>query len=84
MLYGGLQVATPAAKAAHALAPTRIRSRSETSIRRQRREDFIARQLAGLRALGLSEAALAREDALLRGGLAGTDILARLLERQPG
>jgi len=76
-LYGGLQVATPAAKAAHALAPTRSR-------RRQRREDFIARQLAGLRALGLSEAALAREDALLRGGLAGTDILARLLERQPG
>ncbi len=60
------------------------RSRSETAIRRQRREDFIARQLAGLRALGLSEAALAREDALLRGGLAGTDILARLLERQPG
>ncbi len=59
-------------------------SRSETAIRRQRREDFIACQLAGLRALGLSEAALAREDALLRGGLAGTDILARLLERQPG
>lgn len=59
------------------------RNRSESDLRRQRREDFIARQLAGLRALGVCDAALAREEALLRGGLAGSDILARLLERQP-
>ncbi len=32
------------------------------------REDFIRRQLAGLKDLGLSDEALRREDALLRGG----------------
>jgi hypothetical protein len=32
------------------------------------RENFIRRQLAGLQALGLSEEALKREEALLRGG----------------
>jgi hypothetical protein len=34
------------------------------------RENFIRRQLAGLRALGLSDETLRREEALLRGGFA--------------
>lgn len=38
--------------------------------RAQWRENFIQKQLAGLKALGLSDAALAREEALLRGGFA--------------
>jgi hypothetical protein len=37
------------------------------SPRAQWREDFIRRQLEGLAALGLSPAALKREEALLRG-----------------
>jgi hypothetical protein len=44
------------------------------------RENFIARQLNGLRDLGLGDALLAREEALLRGGLAAGKILARLLD----
>lgn len=40
------------------------------TIRARWREDFIRRQLAALKELGLSESALAREEALLRGGFA--------------
>jgi hypothetical protein len=36
------------------------------------REGFIQRQIAALAALGLSQAALAREEALLRGGFAAS------------
>ena len=46
----------------------------------QRREAFIARQLAALRDLGLPEAALARAEALLRGGLAAGRVFAALLD----
>ena len=44
-------------------------SHSTRSEAQMRREHFIQRQLAGLRALGLSEDALKREEKLLRGGL---------------
>jgi hypothetical protein len=40
------------------------------------RENFIRRQLAGLQALGLSEEALRREEALLRGGFSAGPTLA--------
>ena len=43
-------------------------------------ERFIAAQLAGLKALGLNDAALAREAAMLRSGLAQREMLSRLLE----
>jgi hypothetical protein len=44
-------------------------SRSARSENQVRREHFIQKQIAGLRALGLSEDALKREEKLLRGGL---------------
>jgi hypothetical protein len=49
--------------------------------RDQRREVFIARQCAALKELGLPEAMLAREEALLRGGLAAGRVFAALLDR---
>lgn len=45
------------------------------------RENFIRRQLAALRDLGLSPEALAREEALLRGGLAVRVAFAALPDR---
>lgn len=51
--------------------------------RDQRREAFIARQIAALRELGFSDAALAREEALLRGGLVGAQVFAALLGGNP-
>ncbi len=44
-----------------------------------RREAFITSQLAALRDLGLPPAMLAREEALLRGGLAAGGAFAALL-----
>ncbi len=41
---------------------------------------FIARHLAALRDLGLCEAALVREEALLRGGFAARQAFAGLLD----
>lgn len=41
---------------------------------------FIARQLASLRELGLSEEALAREDALLRSGFFLVQLFKRLAD----
>jgi hypothetical protein len=58
--------------------------RSESLVRTQWRERFITRQLAGLRELGLSEAALAREEALLRGGFAAGAVFAGAPDRPPG
>jgi hypothetical protein len=49
----------------------------------QRREAFIASQLAALRDLGLPPAILAREEALLRGGLAAGRAFAALLQPKP-
>jgi hypothetical protein len=43
--------------------------------RLQWREDFIRRQLEGLRALGLSPDALKREEALLRGGFSAPALI---------
>jgi hypothetical protein len=48
----------------------------------RRREALIASQLAALRDLGLPQAMLAREEALLRGGLAAGQAFAKLLEPQ--
>lgn len=48
--------------------------RSESEARAQWREKFIQRQIAGLRAAGLSESELEREIILLRGGFTVTDI----------
>ena len=48
-----------------------------------RREAFITRQLAALRDLGLPPALLAREEALLRGGLAAGGAFAALLAPKP-
>ncbi len=48
-----------------------------------RRETFITRQLAALRDLGLPPAILAREEALLRGGLAAGRVFAALLQPKP-
>ena len=42
---------------------------------RQWREDFIRRQLQGLAGLGLPQEALAREEALLRGGMAAQHLI---------
>jgi hypothetical protein len=50
-----------------------------------RHDAFIARQRAALKELGLPEAMLAREEALLRGGLAAGRVFAALLDRpEPG
>ena len=49
-------------------------TRSEASVRAEWRERFIQKQLAGLKALGLSGESLAREEKLLRGGLSATTI----------
>jgi hypothetical protein len=51
-----------------------------TDAQSRRREEFITSQLAALRDLGLPQAMLAREEALLRGGLAAGQVFARLLE----
>jgi hypothetical protein len=48
------------------------------------RETFIARQIAGLRELGVPEEMLAREEALLRGGLAAGRAFAALLDALHG
>jgi hypothetical protein len=58
-------------------------SRSEESVRAAWRERFIQRQLAGLAELGLSKDALAREEALLRGGFAAGKAFAGLPDRAP-
>jgi hypothetical protein len=47
------------------------------------REAFIARQIAGLRELGVPEETLAREEALLRGGLAASRVFANLWAALP-
>jgi hypothetical protein len=50
----------------------------------QRREAFITNQLAALRDMGLPPAILAREEALLRGGLmAGRAFAALLAPKSP-
>jgi hypothetical protein len=50
----------------------------------QRREAFIARQLAALREIGLPPQSLAREEALLRGGLVAGRAFAALLDKARG
>ena len=67
----------PSPRLLHAAAHTR----SEAEARAER---FIARQLCALRELGLNPAALAREEALLRGGLKTGALLAGLLDRIAG
>ena len=52
-------------------------TRTEASVRAEWRERFIQKQLAGLKALGLSQEALAREEKLLRTG-ASPATIARL------
>ena len=47
------------------------------------REAFISRQIAGLRELGVPEEMLAREEALLRGGLAAGRVFANLWAALP-
>ena len=49
-------------------------TRSEACVRAEWRERFIQKQLAGLKALGLSQEALAREEKLLRGGISPATI----------
>jgi len=47
-------------------------------------ETFIARQIAGLRELGLPQEMLAREEKALRSGFATSDAFAALLETLHG
>jgi hypothetical protein len=58
--------------------------RSQDTVRAEWRERFIQRQIAGLRGLGLSPAALAREEALLRGGFAAGAVFSGLPDRSSG
>jgi hypothetical protein len=50
----------------------------------QAKEAFIARQIAGLRELGLPEESLAREEKALRSGFATSDAFAALLDALHG